>query len=989
MSELDTLSAWLDAGAVSPAPTLLGALPGLARAQSLNPLQRLQRLRESGLAECGFAGEPLYQAWRQFLRGQGDSVLVVDAAGLDPRALGTAAVLDRAPWRLAEGLLIAAGLRDTAKIELLLAADLTGREAGLLNAIDTIRARGFLAGHRIRVEVRRDSLPSPWGEGHATDGIRLIHTPETWCRVALMFADPGEANNDAALLTLRRGLNQRGLIELKRSDMLRRQIYDWGGGVEVEGRDAVLLFDNGMGGFLPLSEADMSCHPLTFAAAGIAPAPASLMVLAEGVCLVEQTRRALYRYWQLAENETQPVRSLLARAARLVADVTVGRGAPRHLVELDQMALELATQGLAAAWPLGSSLRYFRGQWETHIRRESCPEKLCLERRAAPCHSTCPANIDIPSFMAHVGHGDYDKAIEVITRDNPLPLTCGLVCPAPCESACVRGGSNGAVFIRPMKARAAEVCLAAGNYPKPVLAPPTGKRIGIVGSGPAGLTTAYYLRIRGHDVQIFESQKMAGGMLRYGIPAYRLPPELLDREIEQITALGIPIHTSVKVDNLDAMRQGYDAVFLGLGTQMSRFIPIEGVHQPIVLGGIDFLRTVRGGEDLRVGPRVVVIGGGNVAIDVALTALRQGAKHVDMVCLEKRREMPASHHEIETAAAEGVAMHPGWGPVRIEEDGKVIFHHCDRVFDETGRFNPKFDAERLLTLEGDQVILAVGQGTDLTSIDGSGLEVTRGFIVTDPRTLMTKVPGVFAGGDVAHGPRTAVEAIRSGKIAAQSIDAWLRGEPPGEAVGKPVRRADVIPLRVVAHERSYMHRAKMPEKAVQDRLALGSYVKIEQGLTAAMARNEASRCLRCDVCIGCGMCQLACSEMGVEALRMADTTAGRLAYFDFTRPMDLCIGCGACAQVCPTGAIRIEDEAGVRRTVITGTVVREQPLLRCTQCGVATQTQAHRTFVGSHLAAAANAHMAEHLERELCSACARQQVNRSWLTGKPEISALR
>ncbi len=983
MSELNTLPAWLEAGAVSPAPTLLGALPGLARAQAMNPLQRLQRLQESGLAECGFAGEPLYQAWRQFLRGHGTSVLVVDAAGLDPRARGTAAVLDGAPWRLAEGLLIAAGLRDTNKIELLLPAELTGQEAGLLNALDAMRARGFLAGRRIRVEVRRDSLPSPWGEGHATDGTRLIHSPETWCRVALLFAEQGETNTDAALLTLRRGLNQRGLIELRRSDMLRRLIYDWGGGVEVMGRDAVLLFDNGMGGFLPLSEADMACHPLSLAAAGIAPAPSSLMVLAEGVCLVEQTRRALYRYWQLAENESQPIRSLLARAARLVADITVGRGEPRHLVELDQLALELATQGLAAAWPLGSALRYFPEQWDSHVRRESCPEKLCLERRAAPCHSTCPANIDIPSFMAHIGYGDYDKAIEVITRDNPLPLTCGLVCPAPCESACVRGGSNGAVFIRPMKAKAAEVCLSAGGYPRPALAPPTGKRIGIVGSGPAGLTTAYYLRILGHDVQIFESQKLAGGMLRYGIPAYRLPPELLDREIEQITALGIPIHTSAKVDSLDAMRKGYDAVFLGLGTQMSRFIPIEGVHQPIVLGGIDFLRNVRGGEDVQVGPRVVVIGGGNVAIDVALTALRQGAKHVDMVCLEKRREMPASHHEIETAAAEGVAMHPGWGPVRIEEDGKVIFQHCDRVFDETGRFNPKFDAERLLNLEGDQVILAVGQGTDLTSIDGSGLEVTRGFIVTDPRTLMTTVSGVFAGGDVAHGPRTAVEAIRSGKIAAYSIDAWLRGEPLGPSVGKPVRRADVIPLQVVAHERSYMHRAEMPEKTVEERLGLGSYVKIEQGLTDSMARNEASRCLRCDVCIGCGLCQLACSEMGVEALRMADTTAGRLAYFDFTRPMDLCIGCGACAQVCPTGAIRVEDAHGVRRTIITGTVVREQVLPVCDQCGVAIQTAAQRRFVRQRLPD----HMAAHLGRDLCPACARQQVDRPWLTGRAETTA--
>jgi NADH-quinone oxidoreductase subunit F len=358
--------------------------------------------------------------------------------------------------------------------------------------------------------------------------------------------------------------------------------------------------------------------------------------------------------------------------------------------------------------------------------------------------------------------------------------------------------------------------------------------------------------------------------------------------------------------------------------------------------------------------------------------LRQGAKHVDMACLEKRREMPASQHEIETAVAEGIALHPAWGPVAIGEDGDVTFQHCDRVFDETGRFNPAFDTQRRMTLESDQVILAVGQGTDLTSIEGSGLEVTRGFIVTDPKTLMTKVAGVFAGGDVAHGPRTAVEAIRSGKIAAYSIDAWLRGEPPAAGTGKPVRRAEVIPLHVTAPARSHLHRAEMPEMAVEERL--GGYVKIEQGLTDAMARDEASRCLRCDICIGCGLCQLACSEMGVEALRMADVkegvAAGRLAYFDFTRPEVHCIGCGACSQVCPTGAIRIEDDAGIRRTVITGTVVKEQPLLRCSHCGAPTQTAAQRSFIRDRLPEA----MAEHMDRELCPACARQLGDRPWQT---------
>ncbi len=215
---------------------------------------------------------------------------------------------------------------------------------------------------------------------------------------------------------------------------------------------------------------------------------------------------------------------------------------------------------------------------------------------------------------------------------------------------------------------------------------------------------------------------------------------------------------------------------------------------PSCSAGIDFLHAVRSGEPVRVGPRVVVIGGGNVSIDVALTALRQGAQHVDLTSLEKRRDMPASPHEIEIAVAEGVEMHAGWGPVRIDEDGQVTFQFCERVKDENGKFDPTFDTTRLLKLEADHVILATGQGTDLAILEGSEVENNRGFIVADPKSLMTKVPGVFAGGDAEHGPRTAVEAIRSGKIAAASIDAWLRGATMDAAVGKPVRHAEVIPL---------------------------------------------------------------------------------------------------------------------------------------------------------------------------------------------------
>lgn len=979
MRELEHLPAWLDAdaaslsGAVPPAATLADALPGWIHAQSLTPLQRLLRVQQSGLAACAGAGEPVHLAWRRFLRGQGPSTLVVDATSFDARARGSATVLAGAPWLLAEGLLIAVGLRESGTIELRLPSALTGHEAPFLNAVDAIRALAQVSGPRKRIDVRRDCQPSCWSDPPAGDASRLVHSPETWCRIARLFA--GVSAPDATLLTLRRGVNVRGEVELLRSGKLRQQIDDWGGGVAVagEGEDPLLVFDDGLGGYLPLSAADITSEPLVLAAAGIVPAPSTLMVLAPGACVVKLTRRAHYRHWQLAEGEATPVRGLLARCARLITEITLGRGAARHLDALDALALELATQGLAAAWPLTSSLRHFRRQWEQHVRRESCPEGLCLERSAAPCHRSCPANIDIPSFMAHLGQGDYRATIEVIRRDNPLPLTCGLVCPAPCESACVRSSSSdGAVFIRPLKAKAAEHCLADGGYPRPEIAPATGKRIGIVGSGPSGLTAAYYLRTRGHQVEIFEAQEQAGGMLRYGIPAYRLPPNLLEQELDEIRVLGIPIHVGTKVDDLEAFRRRYDAVFLGLGTQTARLLPIEGVHQPFVQGGIDFLRAVRSGDKLRVGPRVVVIGGGNVAIDVALTTLRQGARHVDLVCLEKRREMPASPHEIEEAVAEGVQLRPGWGPLRIDEEGEVVFQFCERVKDDAGKFDPRFDAARLLSLEADHVLLAAGQGTDLTLLDGSGVENARGFVVADPKTLMTRVPGVFAGGDAQQGPRTVVESIRAGKIAASGIDAWLRGAEPDESIGKPVRRAEVTPPAIGADERSHRRRALMPTKRVEEVLGEGNFVPIEEGLTDAMAQDEVRRCLRCDVCIGCGLCMAACSEMGVEALRMGDTAAGRLAYFDFTRPAERCIGCGACTQVCPTGAIRLEDQDGVRRTIITGTVVCEQPLLTCSECGAPTHTPAHRDYVRRRLPE----FMAALLDRELCPTCARGRADR-------------
>ena len=347
--------------------------------------------------------------------------------------------------------------------------------------------------------------------------------------------------------------------------------------------------------------------------------------------------------------------------------------------------------------------------------------------------------------------------------------------------------------------------------------------------------------------------------------------------------------------------------------------------------------------------------------------------------------MTASPHEIEIAVSEGVQLYPSWGPVKIDEEGEVTLQFCEQTHDADGKFDPTFDSTRLLTLAADQVILATGQGTDLTILDGSGVENNHGFIVADSKTLMTDVPGVFAGGDAEHGPRTAVEAIRSGKIAAAAIDAWLRGAPM-DASHRPAGSSR--PRGPAAGPGAGSHppcpEPSCPNEASRRSSATGNYVQIEEGLTDAMAHDEARRCLRCDVCIGCGLCMAACSEMGIDALRMAETTAGRLAYFDFTRPAELCIGCGACTQVCPTGAIHLEDRDGVRRTIITGTVVHEQPLLTCSECGAPTQTPAHRAFIRGRLPD----HMAALLDRELCQSCARGRGDRPLVGATPRVEVI-
>lgn len=958
----------------------IGGFQGYRRVKDMLPLEVLAELRTSGLRNDSPAAEPVYLDWQHFLRRQDEGLLVVDATQYDDRSQSSAFLLTHNPFALVEGVLIASAACRVNKCLVLLPPALQNHEAILLNSFESVLASEICKGQSLDLELMRDAKPSLFFHGPEAPfkGSVLMQRLETWYHFTLVFSLGAlhyqtmapEGQSGTCLLTVGGPVRNPGLVEVPLGGSLGNVLETLTGGFVPGFVPSAISLDNGFGGYLPFSAIQTRLSPEEMSSAYVTPTPATIWLLDKDVCVVEETRKALYGYWQLSGQETSPSRVLVARATRMVTEITLGRGLESHLAELEALGRDMAEKNIAAAWPLLSSVIHFRDQWESHIRDGRCPSGVCFQVPAPPCQRGCPSCIDIPGFLALIGHEQYEEAIRVISLDNPLPYVCGMVCPAPCEGVCLRGQMDSPIFIRSMKAVAAQHTLESSGYPRPLVNPhSTDKKVAIVGSGPAGLTAAYFLATKGHKVVIFEAQKEAGGMLRYGIPAYRLPREVLDQEVARIVSLGVTIKTSYEVADLDELRHmNFDAIFLSLGTQLSRMIPVEGKDLPFVFGGLDFLKQVRGGENPHIGPRVVVVGGGNVAIDVALTALRQGGRRVDLVCLEKRREMPAHAQEIETALAEGVGVHNSWGPVRISTDHVFTAQRCTRVFDERGRFSPQFDPGTTMDIEADHVILAIGQATDLVCVEaGSMVGVDRGLICVDARSLQTAEPGVFAGGDVVYGPKTVAEAIRAGKHAAASIDAFLNGTIVDPATLLPHRRTQVEPLMVNAESRTNLRRPDMPVRDVEDRK--GNFLHIELGLTDQMASTEAGRCLRCDLCIGCGLCQLVCSELGVEALRLGETEAGRLAYNDFTRPSQRCVGCGACSRVCPTGAIRVEDEKGERLTVITGTIVRRQKLVSCASCGLPYTTGPYLEYMKRRLGSPET----DHLTRQICPSCAREK----------------
>ena len=527
----------------------------------------------------------------------------------------------------------------------------------------------------------------------------------------------------------------------------------------------------------------------------------------------------------------------------------------------------------------GSSLANHTGTWRT--------ERPVYVDRLPPCNQACPAGENIQGWLAHAESGDYEAAWRLLTQDNPLPAVMGRVCYHPCETACNRVALDAAVGINSIERFLGDEALRRGwVFDKP--SDKTGKRILVVGAGPSGVSAAYHLARAGHDVVVRDAGQYAGGMMRFGIPKYRLPRDVLDAEIRRILNLGVELQLNSKVTDLREAMKGFDAAFLAVGAHIGKRAYIPAGTSARVLDAVSVLRSMEGAQKPKLGRRVVVYGGGNTALDVARTAKRLGAEEAIIVYRRTRDKMPAHESELEEALQEGVLVK--WlSTITQAAEGSITVEKMK--LDEKGFPQPTGEFE---TLEADAVVLALGQDVDLSLLkDVPGLVVENG-VVEVGANMMTGHPGLFAGGDMVPAERTVTVAVGHGKKAARHIDAWLRGTAYAKAP---------------AHEAATFNRLNPwyysdAPKTVRPILDMvrrqSSFDEVQGGLDETNALFEARRCLSCGNCFECDNCYGVCPDNAVIKLG-----PGKRFQFNY----DYCKGCGLCAAECPCGAIDMVPEA--------------------------------------------------------------------------------
>jgi NADPH-dependent glutamate synthase beta subunit-like oxidoreductase/Fe-S-cluster-containing hydrogenase component 2 len=521
-------------------------------------------------------------------------------------------------------------------------------------------------------------------------------------------------------------------------------------------------------------------------------------------------------------------------------------------------------------------------KWNPNYRTN---RKDVVDTGTSPCKTECPAHISIQGYIKLASQGKYSEALELIKHENPFPAVCGRICPRKCESACTRGEIDDPIAIDEIKKFIADQDLNSTNRYIPKVKHEYGNKIAVIGAGPAGLSCAFYLALDGYKVTVFEKQKALGGMLTLGIPSFRLGKDVVNAEIDVLKELGVEFKTDVEIGidaSLKDLRgQGFEAFYLAIGAQAGRKLGIEGEGAKGVVAGVDFLRNVNLGNDTKLTGKTIVVGGGNVAIDVARTAARVGSEKVTMLCLETREQMTALNEEIEETLAEGIDINNSWGPNRIvTENGHVVgveFKKCVSVFDPNGRFNPTYDEKDTFLIDADHVLLSIGQSIDYGNlISDSMIELNPNkTLKADPFTYQTGEPDVFTGGDVFTGPRFAIDAIAAGKQGAISIHRFVQ---PGQSliIGRDRREFHSLDKQNIDLE-SYDRLPRQNSAHVDGAISKETFKDLRTTFTVDQIKKETERCLSCGatvvdefLCVGCGACTTRCKFDAISLIRQYD-----------------------------------------------------------------------------------------------------------------------
>jgi NADH-quinone oxidoreductase subunit F len=882
----------------------------------MSPDDVIREMKASGLRGRGGAGFSTGAKWEFCRRAPGAVKYVIcNADEGDPGAFMDRSILESDPHSVIEGMTIAAYAIGASQgyiycreeyplaIDRLQIAIHQAHDLGLLGKdicgtgfafdIDVKEGAGaFVCGEETAliasIEGRRgEPKPRPpypvvsglWGQPTNINNVKsYAMTPEIILRGAQWFGSIGTPKSPGtAVFALTGKVNNTGLIEVPMGIPLGDIIFDVGGGVPQGKKFKAVQTGGPLGGCLPASALNTPVDFDSLAEAGAVMGSGGMIVLDDDTCMVEFSRYFLLFAAAESCGKCVPCRVGGQRLLEALTRISEGHGSRKDLqiikdVSTNMMSSSLCGLGQRTPGPIMAALRFFEEEFITHIDNKLCGAGQCRALVRARCVNTCPAGVDTPAYLALVAQGRYAEGLAIHRRRNPFALVCGRACPAFCETKCRRGEIDEPVAIRLVKRFMADHEFEKHWQPEPIgtaaeRAAAAQRKVAVIGAGPAGLTAALRLAQRGYQVTVYEKYPVAGGMMAWAIPEYRLPRGPLLAEIENVRRAGVDIRCNqalgrdFSLDDLLGSR-GYNAVLLAIGAHRSRQLGVAGDDKQGVVDGVEFLSRVAGDSTLRAaglpagdplpevrGKRVAVVGGGDVAIDVARSALRMGAREVHVIYRRAGDDMPAAHlpEEIEAARHEGIRFHTLVNPVEVLGNGSVTGVRLQQQrladFDDTARRRPVPLGGDSYELNVEMLIPAIGQVPDVTWLHGTDVARRRGdtFIVDD--AFSTTRPGVFAAGDAVTGPATIVEAVAHGNLVAAAIDHWLK---TGQLV-KPYLEPDRTDIPPVVDLAAYAdrHRPPTPRRPVDEREA--NFREVETGFDEQAAQDEARRCLRCDL----------------------------------------------------------------------------------------------------------------------------------------------